>query len=744
MISSRFKRKKAPTRDPDSVRRRRESILIVVIIVVVTLLTFAETRIIRFGADIPVSNTILMFILININLLLLILLIFLVFRNLVKLLYDRRRKVMGAKLRTKLVVAFIVLTLVPTVVLFFFSINFITTSIEFWFNVPVEQALENSLRVGGRLYERVEASNQFFLERISYQIKAKNLLEPAKQKALTQYIQVVQREFNLDAVEIYAATTERITFSLVPELENEYFGIVSAENLQKERPADGVRSITQEIPSGELIKTVGTIPNGVNAGAAEGFIVVTVLIPPDLYRNLESISRGFEEYQQIKLYKKPIQITYYISLSIVALLVLFCAIWFGFYLAKTISIPIKELAEGTRRVAEGELSFSIGSVADDEIGSLVKSFNKMTRDLRSSREQLELSARQLQLQNIEIEEKRQYMEFVLKSVSAGVVTLDADGRVSTINKSAEKMLGIKSEHVLNKSFSSLLNVQNRDLADEIMGNFSFSRDAFIEVPLKLTIDGRPRSFLVTVNMLKDDAGQHMGVVLVFDDLTELEKGQRMAAWREVARRIAHEVKNPLTPITLSAQRLKRKYSKLLNEPVFEECTQTIIDHVDLIRNLVNEFSSFARFPSANPKPCDLAAIIEETVALYREGHPGIQFEIHNTADVPKLSLDRQQIKQALINLVDNAIGALKGNGSISFTMTHDPILKRIRIEVADSGPGISNEAKTRLFEPNFSTKKSGMGLGLTIVNTIIADHNGVISVQDNIPNGAKFVIELPV
>jgi len=742
--SSIFNRRKRSVRDADSQRRRREVILIFVIILVVALLTFIETKTIRFGEDILVSNAILMFILININLLLLILLIFLVFRNLVKLLYDRRRKVMGAKLRTRLVVAFIVLTIVPTVVLFFFSVNFITTSIEFWFNVPVEQALENSLRVGGRVYDRVEDNNKFFLERIAYQIKTKNLLNPKKEKALSQYIKVVQREFNLDGVEVYAANTQRLVQALASELGVEEVDTVSAENLQKPPTASGVRSITQETPNGELIKTIGTVPFDLKSAEAEGFVVISILIPPDLYQNLESISDGFEEYQQIKLYKKPVQITYLISLSIVALLVLFCAIWFGFYLAKTISIPIKDLAEGTRRVAEGELSFTIGTVADDEIGSLVDSFNKMTRDLRSSREQLELSARKLRDQNIEIEEKRQYMEFVLKSVSAGVVTLDAKGRISTFNKSAEKMLAVKAEEVLNKGFDSVLTVQNKDLADEIMSNLSLAREAAIEVPLKLIIDGRPRSFLITVSALRDDTGQHMGIVMVFDDLTELEKGQHMAAWREVARRIAHEVKNPLTPITLAAQRLKRKYSKRLAEPVFEECTQIIIDQVELIRNLVNEFSSFARFPSANPKLCDLVPTIDETIALYREGHPSIKFEVHNTGDIPPLNLDRQQIKQALINLIDNAIGAIKGDGAISFEITHDPILKRIRIEVADDGPGISNEDKTRLFEPNFSTKKTGMGLGLTIVSTIIADHNGVISVRDNVPHGAKFVIELPV
>lgn len=743
MKRPRFKRKSSLS-EKERQRRKREFILILVIMFVVALLTFVESRIINFGADIAVSNTVLMFILININLLLLILMIYLVFRNLVKLIYDRRRNVLGAKLRTKLVIAFVSLTLLPTTVLFFFALNFITTSIEFWFNVPVEQALENSLWVGGRLYTRAEENNKFFIERISYQLKAKNLLDTKKHKALSHYIRIVQREFNLDAVEVYALNAERLTFALAPKLENEYFGIISAEDFQKDMPADGIRSISQTIPSGEFVKTIATVPFAAQPDEAVGFVVATVLIPPDLSENLQFIRRGFAEYQQIKLLKKPIQITYYISLSIVALLVLFCAVWFGFYMARSISLPIKELAEGTRRVADGELSYTIDPVADDEFGSLVKSFNQMTQDLRTSRGQLELSARMLRKQNVEIEEKRQFMEIVLKSVSAGVVTLDAKGIISTMNKSAEKMLNLKSEQILNKSYKNLLDGAFLELADEIMDNLSLSSGDTIELPLKLTIEGRPRSFLIFVNVLKDDGGRHIGTLMVFDDLTELEKGQRMAAWREVARRIAHEVKNPLTPITLSAQRLKRKYAQFVDDTIFEECTETIIGQVEVIRNLVNEFSSFARFPSANPVPCHLMPIIEETIALYREGYPSINFKINNTSDIPILNLDRQQMKQALINLIDNAISALKGSGNITIGVAHDPILKKVRMEIVDDGQGISNEDKTRLFQPNFSTKKAGMGLGLTIVNTIIADHNGMINVQDNTPRGAKFVIELPV
>lgn len=728
----------------DRQRRKREGVLIVVIIAVIALLTYAENRVIHFGTEFPISNTILMFILININLLLLILLLFLVFRNIVKLLYDRKRKVIGARLRTKLVAAFIALTLLPTIVLFIISINFITNSIEFWFNIPIEQALENSLQVGQRFYRLAEENHRFFIERIAYQIKVKRLQAPSKAKALAHYIQIVQREFNLDAVEVYASKTERLTYAVVPEMENLPLTRVTADNLLKTPEKNAIRSISEAFADGELLRTIGTVPFGIDPEEADAFIVLSIFIPPDLADNMAAIATGFEEYQQIKLLKKPIQVTYYITLSIVGLLVVFCAVWFGFYLAKSITIPILELAEGTRRVAEGDLNFSIRLPEDDEIGMLVNAFNQMTKDLRSSRQQLEHSARRLHAQNVEIEERRQYMEIVLRNISAGVISVDAEGCVSTINKSAEKMLQIRSHEIINKSYRFLLSGEHLVMADEIMQNLLQSDGDMGERPLRLTVKGEPRSFLMHFNALQNDIGQHLGVVMVFDDLTELEKAQRMAAWREVARRIAHEVKNPLTPIKLSAQRLNRKYVDTIEDPVFEECTRIIIDHVDLIRNLVNEFSAFARFPNPNPKPCRLPPIIEETIALYREAHPHIAFDFCCNAEIPVLNLDRQQMKQALINLVDNAISSVRGHGRIAISIQHDAALNRVRLEIADDGPGISDADKTRLFEPYFSTKKAGMGLGLTIVSSIIADHYGKIRVQNNTPRGARFIIELPV
>jgi two-component system nitrogen regulation sensor histidine kinase NtrY len=744
MNPNRFKSASSYISIGDRKRRKREVIIIAVIIVLVGIMTYAQNKLIHFGSNFPISDTILMFTMMNINLLLLILLIFLVFRNLVKLLYDRKRKVMGSKLRTRLVIAFISLTLIPASVLFFFSIAFITSSIDFWFNVPVEQALENSLHVGRQIYGLTENSNAFYLEKIAHQITSRKLMDPLKHKELVQYLENAKRLFNIDGIELYDSHARRLTQSLDQELSKKNLQPVPPKQFYREFSPKSVYSLSQTLTDTEVIRTISAVPFGAKVPQAEAFLVITVMIPQYLTENMASISRGFEEYQQIKMLKKPIRASYFITISVVALLVVFCAVWFGFYLAKSISIPIKELAEGTRRVAEGDLSFQIGPVGDDEIGSLVDSFNRMTHDLRLNRSQLEQSAQKLRAQNIEIEEKRRYMEIVLKNISTGVITLDAGGFITTINTSAGKMLNISSDQIIGKNYAGLLRTPYLQTANELVREFKGVRKESVNMPVRITIKDRPRSFILHINSLKNDSGQHIGIVVVFDDLTELEKAQRIAAWREVARRIAHEVKNPLTPISLSAQRLKRRYSHIIQEPVFDECTQMIIDHVDIIRNLVNEFSVFARFPSANLSPAELPPIVEETIALFREGYPDVHFEFRKEGVIPTLKLDRQQIRQCMINLVDNAISSIHAQGNITISIFRPDIGKKVRIEVADNGAGISNADKLRLFEPDFSTKATGMGLGLAIVNSIVTDHHGTIRAEDNHPQGARFIIELPV
>lgn len=723
-------------------RKKKEGILILIILITVGILTFFETRITNFGSDFPLSSTVLMFILINTNLLLLLALLLLVFRNLAKLYYEKRNNILGSKLKTRLITSFIILALLPTTVLFFFSIHFISTSIAFWFNVPVEQTLESSLTVGQKLYEYIEEKNEFCVKKASFQIVSRKLLAPGNEKKLTRYIQIIQRAFNRHAVEVYTPDAIRVSLSLSNELENLHFGLLSSTQLTAIANGHFIHTVSQTAKEGEFLRTIAAIPFGESPAKADAFIVVTTLVAPDFSQSLQAILKGVEEYRQLKLAKKPVEIFYYIALAVVALLVIFCAVWFGFQLAKSITIPIMKFAEGTKRVTDGDLNYQIDYQTDDEIGTLIKSFNAMTKELSMGREQIALSGKMLRQQNAELEKSRQYIEIVLKNISAGVISLDNRGMIATINKAAESLLNIDSQHILNRHFKKVLKDDYLQEANKFYNRISQGQEA-LEIPLSVTISGTPKHFSLTFNALKDDLDKTIGSVLVFDDVTELEKAQRVAAWREVARRIAHEVKNPLTPIKLSAQRLKRKYGNQIDDEIFTNCTDTIIEHVNLIRNLVNQFSAFAKFPEANMVRCRIENIIIETIALYKEGLENVDIRSEFSDSIPALKLDHQQVKQAFINLIDNAVYAVNKNGLILINVSYDEILKIVRIEIADNGKGISDKEKTKLFEPYFSTKKSGMGLGLAIVNSIISDHNGVISVQDKKPHGAKFIIELP-
>jgi two-component system nitrogen regulation sensor histidine kinase NtrY len=337
------------------------------------------------------------------------------------------------------------------------------------------------------------------------------------------------------------------------------------------------------------------------------------------------------------------------------------------------------------------------------------------------------------------------MEIVLRNVAAGVVSVDAEGHIRTINKSAESIFGVKTEDVLHRHYSDLLQTNHMEIAGKFIEMHQITKQGTMQRQVRSLMGNRLMILLVTVSILHDEEGQYLGIVVVFDDLTELEKAQRMAAWREVARRIAHEIKNPLTPIQLSAQRLRRKYLKSYAEDgkVFDQCTRTIINQVDELKLLVNEFSNFARMPTANLSPNDLSEVVQETISLFRQSHPSSSFVFEQDNPLPLLDLDREQMKRVMINLLDNAVAAVDGAGEIRVNLSFDEILKIARLEVSDDGPGISAKDKIGMFEPYFSTKEKGSGLGLAIVSNIIADHQGFIRVRDNQPHGTIIVIELP-
>jgi two-component system nitrogen regulation sensor histidine kinase NtrY len=478
-----------------------------------------------------------------------------------------------------------------------------------------------------------------------------------------------------------------------------------------------------------------------------GALVVGSYVPQRLETRLRGISQAFQEYKQLKLLRQPLKGIYILLFLLMTLVIVFSATWFGLYLARGITEPVQMLAEGTRAVAAGHLDYKVQVRADDELGVLVDSFNRMTGDLASSQTKLQETYRDLQAKHQEVEQRRHYTETVLEAVATGVLSLDSAGRITTINGAAERMLGVTGAAVLGQPGSTVLRPPIHAEISALIQRMSRLREGTLEREVRLRREGHAVTLLAAATPLKGSDGRYLGMVIVFDDLTELLKAQRLAAWREVAQRIAHEIKNPLTPIQLSAERLRRRLSTNRSpedKRLLEEATATIVEEVEGLKQLVDEFSRFARMPALQPRETDLGRLLEGVVVLYRESHPGLAMRSSFSNDMPPVDVDPDQIKRAVLNLVDNAVEAVGGTGQVSVETTWTPESRRARIVVTDDGPGIPTEDKERLFLPYFSTKANGTGLGLSIVHQIVTDHGGTIWVEDGIPQGTRFVVELPV
>jgi two-component system nitrogen regulation sensor histidine kinase NtrY len=654
---------------------------------------------------------------------------------------------MGAKLRTKLVLAFITLSLLPTIILFFVSVQFISTSIEYWFHLQIEQSLKNSLEVGRDYYKRMTDDIFALGNNVSRVITYEGYMLVSKQGDLEKFIHEKRKEYHLASLKVFSGNLKLRCGSENRSVDLSTFRGAGVDLLRKTVEKGDETPYIESSTHGDLV--IGIIPifSRTESKAVVGLVFASKFVPGAFVNRLKAISRGLQEYRQLKMLKRPIKISHMITLSIVTLLIIFSSIWFGFYLSQEITVPIKELAEGTNRIASGDYDFSIDIVSRDEMGLLVQSFNKMTLDLKTGKERLERAHRELVRSNIELEQRRLYMEIVLANIGAGVVSADPEGRILTINKSAEQMLNIRAQDIIGKHYQEVLSSEYIRITEQFVTEKKLFRKGFLRKEIRLRAGGTSLPLLVSLNVLRDDQRNYLGLVAVFEDLSEIQRAQRMAAWREVARRIAHEVKNPLTPIQLSAQRLNKRYGARLEKEdgkIFRECTEMIINQVEEIKALVNEFSTFARMPTSKLLPGDIREIIREIVRLYSEAHKGIRIQFQDTNGIPMLHLDREQMKRVLINLLDNAIAAVEKAGKIVIMLSYEQELQMVKIVVADNGRGIPAANKLRLFEPYFSTKKQGTGLGLAIVSSIISEHNGFIRVEDNMPKGTKFIIELPV
>lgn len=713
----------------------------------IPLFIFLQRILLKGTFTLPISSTILIFALININGLLLLLMLYLVLRNLVELVFERKHNILGSRLRTRLVVSFVSLSFVPTALLFLIALSFVSTSMDYWFNTNVENSLQSSLKLAQSIFRETEQEAENMGVRIGSAL-ASSRIDPVNQLDIEQiFARILQNTPPgvPDALSLMDNNPSDIVSIRGPRLLSTAIPPVPTEALRLAQNKEKPEIITQNTGIGELVRSIIHLRLPGIDGVSY-FLVTSLLIPSEQLAKMQTISEGLNDYRQLVMLKAPIKLSLIIMLLIITLLILFGAIWFGFYISHSLTGPINKLAEATRRVAEGKLDFQLEKESDDEMGLLVDSFNRMTADLSAGNRNLAKAHDALKQSNIISEQRRNYMETVLKNVTAGVIAINERNEITTINKFAEELLRIEPTDFLNKDFHDVLLRPHVAILEAFFKELKESGKQTLERHLRLTVRrGETFSLLVNITRLEDE-NRHIGYVIVFDNLTKLEKAQRLAAWQEVARRIAHEIKNPLTPIQLSAQRLRKRYLDKISDDteIFDQCTRTIVNQVEEIKRLVSEFSDFARMPQVKKKPGNIVTIVEDIQSLYREAHKHITFTLESRDNIPIFSFDPVQVKRILINLLDNAVSVLPNGGDITISLFINHAEKSLVMEVADTGPGINENIKLRLFEPYFSTKKSGTGLGLAIAHTIVTEHNGTIRVRDNQPTGAVFIVELPL
>jgi len=642
------------------------------------------------------------FIFIIVNLVLyLLLLIFFVSKNLVNIYTEKREKALGSKFRTKLVISFLGLVLIPSALLFILSNQLINNSIDTWFSLEVQKPIYDSMDIAKTLYYN-------------------------------------ERQYTLNYAALLASNKDILKHNLQIKPDTGYFRsymLSEPDNSKLVQKAfkglAGTDIRTDE--KGDIIKAAYPVTEG---GKVLGVVVVEKIIPRDLVEKMESIEQAFNEYIQVNAQQTPIRFAYFILLTTATLLIIFLALWVSIRIAKGITVPIKSLAEATKTVAQGNLDFRIHLKRDDEIGLLIDSFNKMLDDLHDGKRSLEEAYR-------ESDRRRLSMETILESINTGVIFFDRPGKIITLNNSACYMLNINRTDLEGKSYRELLGKLKSDAIFSMVKHLSEKGFGSVEKDIHIYINGRPLDLRVYMTTIHDSENNFVGTLVVFDNLTEIIMAQRALAWQEVAKRIAHEIKNPLTPIRLSAERVLKKWNEKADdfEEVLNRSTKTIVSEVNSLKSLVDEFSRFGKMPKISLEPSHIKSVIDEVVELY-SNMKDIEIITSLNGDIPEIEIDRQQIKMALINLMDNAIQS--GTAKIWLKASYNPSLDLIRLEIIDEGAGINETDKDKLFFPYFSTKKEGTGLGLAIVNSIISKHRGYIRVQDNLPKGTQFIIELPV
>lgn len=665
---------------------------------------------------------------------------FVLVRNVLKLFAERRLGVLGSKFRTRLLVGSLLLSFLPVIGMFFFAYVLMNRSIDKWFSTPVEEVSRDTATMASLLS----------------QYAAQNAKAEAASIAASPQTQLAFSSSNFSAVneelrEHQATLQGGFAIALQDGDAIASFGLPADwSELKSKLPLEELQ------PSSSLLFTwnqadyiLGSAPVG-----DRGQILIAMPLPSKFSETVKQLQASQQRYFELARGRRIVRRTYMEVLLLLTVVVLFAATWLALFLSKLVTRPVAALAEATQEISRGRLDYRVDIHGADEIGDLVRSFNRMAEELESSRRQIEAASRELAAANVALEQRRRHIETILESIPNGVLSLNAQHRITHVNHALVRLFHPSGTE--SGVPNVLIGAPLRDVfTPEILESLESllrraDRMGTTTTQMEMTMERATLNVAVTVATLQHD-DQALGYVLVFEDLSELLKAQKQAAWREVARRVAHEIKNPLTPIALSAERIRRHLHRAarpdaVSLQAVQSCAETIAAAVETVRTLVDEFSTLARFPTAQPQPSKINSIVENTLAMFDGRLENIRIRKFLAPDLPEVMADPEAIKRALANLLDNAAEAMQDAmfREIQITTSLVPTRDTVEITVADTGHGVTQELKERLFLPYFSTKKRGTGLGLAIVSRIIEDHHGSIRVEENRPVGAKFILELPV
>ena len=674
------------------------------------------------------SDLLLLYALSGLNFAALIIFGFIFLRSIIKLVRERRTFTLGAQIKTRLLIYFFALSLMPIIAMAVFSYLYMNRALDRWFTTIPQTVLN----------ETKEMQRQSLLDRTAKLDETARMLAKSFEKAEPNSSELasVAAAGSLVHIGILAAdhtTSASYNSDLSPDEQTELYRILSAAR------------------QGNIADPTLRDGKGLDVGIAtlSGGRMLIVVPDPFGERTLSKVvEKSVAEFEEIKEQQVTIRRMGLLTLGVLTFLLMFASTWIAFYVARGLTAPIKALAEGANEIARGNLGHRVDVLAEDELALLVTTFNEMSAKLESN--------------SIELGERRKYIETVLQTLPTGVISFNADDRVSTINRAAVDILKLEGSELAATRLTDLVNEENHLVIERLLiraRRVGHASDQTVFKDTGATGNGNENELTValTATKLPTDGG----VVLVIEDLSELIAAQRASAWQEVARRMAHEIKNPLTPIQLSAERIAKRFTNSGHEEkgsgkrvtdkgplanVVNESTATILREVTSLKTMVDEFSRFARLPDTKLESGDINTVIEQARMAFDGRFTRLVIDLELVDSLPEILVDPEQMKRIFVNLIENSVEAFDGDTEdprILVTSRHDAARDLIVAEVSDNGKGIAPADLQKLFQPYFSTKGRGTGLGLAIVNRIITEHNGKIKVVANQPRGAKFIIELP-